>query len=96
MLSEQAQHCGECMNLFRHIHDVCVNVYLCDLSFSEKEIMEAEVAGAPNQGWHVDGDGDVTTLPSEGEKQVRDTETGGTVVDILRCIVLGLVLTLIN
>ncbi|XP_035643660.1 glutamate-rich protein 6 isoform X3 [Oncorhynchus keta] len=37
------------------------------------EIMEAEVAGAPNQGWHMDGD--VTTLPSEGKKQVRDTET---------------------
>nr|XP_046216173.1 uncharacterized protein LOC124041988 isoform X2 [Oncorhynchus gorbuscha] len=44
--------------------------------------MEAEVAGAPNQGWHMDGD--VTTLPSEGEKQVRDTETGGTVFDILQ------------
>lgn len=58
--------------------------------------MEAEVAGAQSQGWHMDGDGDVTTLPSEGEEQVRDTETGGTVFDILRCIVLGLVLTLIN
>ncbi|CAB1317698.1 unnamed protein product [Coregonus sp. 'balchen'] len=37
--------------------------------------MEAEVAGVQNQGWRMDGDGDVTTLPNEGEKQVRDTAT---------------------
>ncbi|XP_041752898.2 uncharacterized protein LOC121581470 [Coregonus clupeaformis] len=37
--------------------------------------MEAEVAGVQNQGWRMDGDGDVTTLPNEGEEQVRDTAT---------------------